>query len=166
MQEPQNERSNRIDQSDVVRWMASDDIEALGALFNLLTNAGQSRRIHPPLSFGDYQAFVMRYLDRCFRENPDGEWSDSRYTAGWSLANWFRMLWSDSSVPRSALFELKSWLASLYREADEDLRTCLVNATLEHVFGSKEIARFFADWQEDDVLGKAYADAIEWSVKR
>jgi hypothetical protein len=151
-----------IQREDVRRWMDAPDIEAQGALLDLLMNRSHYLRIDPPLSFEDYHIFVMRYYERCFREDPDGEWSDTRYTAGWGLVNWFKGLWFDSNVPRSALGELKDWLARLYREGDEDVRTCLVTATLEHLFEERDIARFFADWKDDDVLRTAFEEAMDW----
>lgn len=137
-------------------------MEAQGALFNLLMNQSHYVRIDPPLTFDDYHPFVMKYYERCLRENPDGDWADTRYTAGWSMVNWFKGLWFDPNVPRSALVELKNWMARLYREGDHDLRTCLVTATFEHLFEDRDIARYFADWMNDDELKIALDEAMEW----
>jgi len=35
------------------------------------------------------------------------------------------------------------WLGRLYTEGDEKLRTCIVAATLEHLFEQKDIREFF-----------------------
>ena len=158
----QDPSSSLIRQSDVRRWMESRDVEALGALFTLLMNRSHYMRIDPPLSFDEYQSFVMNYYKRCIRENPDGEWADTRYSAGWSLVNWFKGLWYDSEVPRSALEQLKVWMAEMYLDGDEDVRTCLVTATLEHLFEERDIARYFADWRNDEELKKALDEALEW----
>lgn len=154
-----------IRREDVRRWMLTEDAEAQGALFSLLMDPSHFSRITPSLELADYHSFVMRYLERCLKENPDGEWSDSRYSAGWSLVNWFRGLWTDSTVPRHVTAELKDWIASMYRDGNEVVRTCLVNATLEHLFEEADIARYFSDWQRDPTLQEAYAHAMEWRSK-
>ena len=155
-----------ISHEDVMRWMQTDDVEALGALYELLTESRYYSRVKPQLDFNEYFTFMKEYYERCFLENPDGDWSDSRYSAGWSLAAWFKGLWNDPKVPRSALAELKSWLAGLYKAGDQDLRTCLITATLEHLFENREIARYFSDWKKDDVLNAAYNNAMEWNAKQ
>jgi hypothetical protein len=163
---PEAPKSDRISAARVKEWMKADDIEALGALYTYILDPQYSRRIEPPLSLEDYHLFVLQYYTRCFRENPDGEWSDSRYSAGWSLVNWFKGLWKDNSVPRSALADIKDRLSLLYKEGDEELRTCIINATLEHLFENAEIARYFADWRLDPLLSKAYGEASEWVEKK
>lgn len=146
----------------VMRWMADPDIEALGATYSLITEKRHARRIEPALTFEECQAFVVRSYERCFLESPDGEWSDSRYSAGWDLVNWFARLWRDPDVPRDALVDLKAWLARLYREADQELRTCIETATLEHLFETPEFRSFFADWASDPVLAAAHEAAMKW----
>jgi hypothetical protein len=151
-----------IRREDVSRWMSAADLEAQGALFTLLMTGSHHTRIEPPLQFGDCHSFVMQYFERCLREDPDGDWSDTRYTAGWSLVTWFKGLWFDSAIPRSALADLKAWIGGLYREGDEDIRTCLVTATLEHLFEEPAIVKYFADWRNDDELKRAFDEAMEW----
>jgi hypothetical protein len=153
-----------IPRRDIERWMGSEDLEALGALMVILTKKKHYLRITPPLGLDDYFPFLLHYFERCLRENVDGEWMDSSYTAAWSLVNWFRGFWDDPEVPRKRLREMKDWLARLYREGDERLRNCLVTGTLEHLFEDKAIARFFDDWRKDPVLTVAYREAMEWGV--
>jgi hypothetical protein len=145
---------------EIQRWMASEDIEILGFTQSLI----HKRRFHiePPISLPDYIAFTKRYFERCLKEDPDGEWSDSRYSAGTDLVNIFAGLWRDSSVPRTVLADLKNWLGQLYKEADSEIRICIVNATLEHLFEQKDIRKFFSDWQGDDLLAVAHREASEW----
>lgn len=49
--------------------------------------------------------------------------------------------------------------------SDPDLRTCLVNATLEHLFEDRDIAKYFKDWKNDPILAQAYADGMLWVEK-
>ena len=146
--------------SDVQRWMASSDIEILGFTHALLSD--HRFRIEPPISLSEYVEFSKRYYERCLKENPDGDWSDSRYSAGADVVNIFASMWRDSSVPRPILEDLKMWLARLYRAGDSEIRTCVVQATLEHLFEQKQIREFFADWLNDAVLAVAHAEASEW----
>jgi hypothetical protein len=70
--------------------------------------------------------------------------------------------WRDSSVPRSILTDLKFWLGGLYKTGSPQIRTCVVQATLEHLFEQKDIRKFFSDWQNDAALEVAYDEASEW----
>lgn len=106
-------KTDMVALSDVQRWMVSSDIEILGFTHHLISD----RRflIEPPISLPEYIEFTKRYCERCLRENPDGEWSDSRHSEGGDLVNIFASLWRDSSVPRTILDDLKVWLGRLQR---------------------------------------------------
>jgi hypothetical protein len=145
---------------DVQRWMASGDIEILGFTHALLGNG--RFRIEPPLSLDEYIKFTKHYFERCFRENPDGGWSDSRHSAATDLVNIFAGLWRDPSVPRPILDDLKMWIEKLYKEGDADFRVCIIQVTLDHLFEQEPIRAFFSDWQKDAVLATAYEEACEW----
>lgn len=151
-----------VSKKTVLRWMESRDMEALGATYTFIFEPKYYQRIRPPLTFSQGYRFTKKYYERCFLENPEGEWTNNRYEAGWDLVNWFAFLWRDATAPRSALGELKKWMAKLYKEGDQDLRRCLVNATLEHLFEQPKIRRLFDDWKADPVLSVAHAEALEW----
>lgn len=146
--------------SDVQAWMSSSDIEVLGFTHALMSD--RRFRIEPPIPLEDYVRFTKHYFGRCLKENPDGEWSDSRHSAGTDLVNIFAGLWRDASVPRSVLKDLKAWLENIYREGDGDLRQCLIQALLEHLFEQEGIREFFSDWRQDALLADAYENACEW----
>ncbi|MDQ2936466.1 MAG: hypothetical protein M3R67_03060, partial [Acidobacteriota bacterium] len=74
------DNSTAISHETVKRWMDAQDIEAMGALMSLLADQKHSQRIDPPIMFQEYFPFAARYYERSIRENPDGEWSDSRTT--------------------------------------------------------------------------------------
>jgi hypothetical protein len=153
-------KTDTVPLSDVRQWFKSEDIEVLGFASGLVHDA--RFRIEPPLTPHEYKTFVMHYYGRCLKEDPKGEWADSRYSAGSTLVNIFASFWRDSSVPREILKELKTWLGRLYAEGDESIRTCIVNATLEHLFEQKDIREFFSDWKKDPVLTIAHKEACEW----
>jgi hypothetical protein len=153
-------RTDTVQLVDIRRWSKSEDIEILGFTSAMIHDA--RFRINPSLMPDEYRAFVMRYYERCLKEDPKGKWADSRYSAGAALVNIFASLWRDSSVPREVVKQLKHWLGRLYVNGDEVLRTCLVTATLEHLFEQKDIREFFADWKTHPVLARAHKEASEW----
>lgn len=153
-------KTNVIGLDELRKWMASPNIEIVG--FAKSSIHDKRFRIEPPLPPDEYVAFEKAYYERCLRDNPDGEWSDSRYSAGMDLVNVFAGLWRDQSVPRAMMDDLKVWLGRLYREGDEGIRTCIVQATLEHLFEQKPIREFFLDWRNDPILRTGYDEACLW----
>jgi hypothetical protein len=143
--------------------MKCEDIEVLGFLDGLLHDG--RFRVEPALSSAQYVDWIKHYYERCFRENPDGEWSESSYSAGWALVRVFIHLWDDETVPRELLNDLKAWLADTYKQGDSCLRTCIVNASLEHMFERKLIRKYFSDWQKDPILAVAFSEACLWDRK-
>ena len=155
--------NNPISLGKVKGWMANSDMEVLGALYTFLLDEKYSTRIQPPLPFEDCHAFVMNYYERCLKEDSDGEWADSRYGAGADLVNWFIKLWNDATIHRKVLADIKEWLARNYKEGNVEIRTCIINATLEHLFEKKQVAKYFSDWKKDPILEEAYEAALDWS---
>jgi hypothetical protein len=153
-------KTDTVSLSDICQWFKSDDIEVLGFTSALIDDA--RFRIEPPLTPTEYEAFATHYYERCLKEDPKSDWADSRYSAGSTLVNVFANLWRDSLVPREVLEDLKGWLGRLYAEGDESLRTCIVTATLEHLFEQKDMREFFSDWKKDPVLAIAHKEACLW----
>jgi len=60
------------------------------------------------------------------------------------------------------LEDLKNWLGELYKNGDETIRKCIVQASLEHLFEQKPIRKFFSAWRNDAVLRVAYEEACLW----
>ena len=149
-----------IPRQRVLDWMGTDDIECMGAIFCLIT--GHFDRIQPPLQFDEYHPFAMAYFQRCLLEDPQGEWADTRYGVGPNIIRWFAWLWRTPNRRTTTVAELKEWLGVRYVAGDSALRTCIVQATLEHLFENREVAEYFADWKEHPVLSTAYTEAMEW----
>jgi hypothetical protein len=101
-------RADTVSLRDVREWFKSDDIEVQGFTSALVHDA--RFRIEPPLTPTEYGTLAMHYYERCLKEDPKGQWADSRYSAGSTLVNVFAALWRDSSVPRDVPKELKTWL--------------------------------------------------------
>jgi hypothetical protein len=144
----------------VLEWMRTDDIECMGAIYSLITD--HFDRIQPSLQFDEYRPFVSTYFQRCLLEDPQGEWAETRYRAGHNIIVWFVWAWRDPSQRTSTVAEFKEWLAALYVAGDSEVRTCLVQATLEHLFENTEVAEYFSDWKVHPVLSTAYSEAMEW----
>lgn len=142
-------------------WMKCDDLELMGFLSTILMDG--RFRLEPAIALEEHNRFLIRYYDRCIRENPEGEWSDGRYSAGWDAVSWFIRLWDDPRVPRSLLQEIKEWLAALLKSSDQVVREAVVNAILEHLFERKQIARFFEDWKQDPDLRSEYESGLLWA---
>jgi len=108
-------KSTPIAHEAVKRWMAAQDIEAMGALMGLFADKKHFQRIDPPLMFDEYFPFAARYYERTIRENPDGEWSDSRTRAGWDFAKWFIQLWKNQPSYETEIKQLKTLLKDFTR---------------------------------------------------
>ena len=157
---------NSIPAARLDEWLASDDLEVLGACHEILTERFDRLDAKAKTRFAVPSEHVcsrmLHFLRRCFVENRPGEFALNRYQAGRSLYNWFLVLSNLEPVPREALDEIKSMLGELYRSGDAELRHCIVTSCLEHLFESRRIAKYFADWQNDPGLATAYAEALEW----
>lgn len=159
-------KAREISKEEVFNWMRSRDIEVQGCIFTEISDWERAKHIRPPLDFEDYYGFVVPHLERCIEENPDGEWSNSRYLAGYGLVNWIVTFWNDAAVPRTKLVEIKHRLAELYKRGDAGVRDAVLNAVLEHLFENSQLADFFKDWLADPILAPVYRDALLWTTEK
>lgn len=85
------------------------------------------------------------------------------------MANWILSLQADKRINKKELdgtmTEIRNMLETLYVKGDEELRDCLVTATLEHIFTHKKIMHHFKSWKSDAVLGEAYRLSCMYSEK-
>ncbi|MDB0568782.1 hypothetical protein AB6Q13_21270 [Ralstonia solanacearum] len=162
---PEKPQQLDIPKASLLDWMRTDDVEVLGAIYAFISKPEYAKRVQPALTLQEYGDFILRYFDCCIRLNPSGEWAHTRYEAGWDLAAWFARLWREGDASRKTLEKIKAWLANLYKEADEEIRRCIVDATLEHLLENREITQFFSDWKGDVDLSIAYAEAAAWAKK-
>ena len=159
---PERPKTSVIPKQKVLDWMDSDDVEALGALYSFATDPNYSGRIQPGMTFWEYWKLISRYFERCFHENPSGEWAHGRYDAGWDLAGWFVKIWQDQTISEDAKTEIKQWLGKQYVMGNAEVRRCLVDSVFEHIFEKPDIARYFSDWKTEPDLSMAYGEAAEW----
>jgi hypothetical protein len=150
-----------ISQEKVRAWMASTDLETMGALYALLSEAGQCARITPALDSFEVAAFLRNYFERCITEDPESEWSDSRYSAGWDLARWLKHWAESTDSDIQDLTEWTRWLGDLYKRGDAAVRLAIETAVLEHVLDDQAVANFFSEWTADAILAEAYRRAVD-----
>lgn len=146
---------------EVRRWMSSEDVEVLGATYELLTNTRHAPRISPALAFDDVFAFLLRYYEICLTRDAEGEWADGRYSAGGELVRIFVSFW-DNGKDKHYFQTIKSLLKRLYLAGDAELKKCIEHAIIEHLFEREAIREFFSDWRDNPQLRPAYEEAMLW----
>ena len=153
----------KVPASEVKNWLRHPSLDVLSVATDLIME--HSRKIEPPLTMQEICDAVRDYYRRCLQEDRESEFVPSLHLAGYELVRWFRNLWGDPNVPREYLGDLKTMLAELYKASDEKKADRLVNAVIEHLFETPEIAEFFADWKSDAALSRGFARAMEWVEK-
>lgn len=99
----------RVPKGEVLSWMTSVDVEVLGAICHLVVDAPtNAAKVDPPLERSEYDRFIRSYVAQCIRENPQGEWADSRHFAGYFLVGWLLGLWRREELSPQQLGEWKS----------------------------------------------------------
>jgi len=133
----------------LAEWLASDDLEILGACHEILTERFDRLDAKGKTRFSEPSELVLHrllhFFRRCLVENRPGEYALNRFQAGRGVYNWFLALSANDAVPLQALDDIKRMLADLYRSGDAALRNCIVTSCLEHLFESRRLAEYFAD---------------------
>jgi len=145
--------------SQVQEWMKSDDIEVLGAVFELMNGPDHHRRITPHPVLDDYLDFNLKYYARCIQDDPEGEWCDSRYLACHSFTNWLKHLWRDEGVERQVIWRMKEFVEGIYLAGGSEIKEAVILGMLEHLLGEKEYRDLFADWETREEFSSAFRDA-------
>lgn len=154
------EATGSIPKDQVLAWMADADLETRGALY-VLTDKAWSR-IQPPLTMGEQCSFMAAYLLDCLETNPQsGNWTHSGFEAAWELASWLKHL-DDTSGTVHVLQNVAQEIERIYRRADRETKDRIMAGLLDHAFEQKTVRRFFAHWQRDPVLRRAYELCAEW----
>jgi hypothetical protein len=154
--------SSAIPRSEVMRWIASDDPEVIGAAYTLLVDAAFADRIVPAPSFDEIFEFFLRYYEFCLTTDPQGEWVDDRFNAGCEFVRIFVGYWEEG-LDQRYFVTMKSLLRRLYLEGSPDLQQTIVQAIVEHLFEKEPIRIFFGDWRDDPQLRQAYSEGSEWA---
>ncbi|MDH3976769.1 MAG: hypothetical protein OEV42_21105 [Deltaproteobacteria bacterium] len=154
------ELKKSIPKDKLLQWMVSSDIEVLGLTSIIFDQFKDLIKSFPPIKIT--LEFYQNYFCRCIRENPHGEYSESRYIAANSFSRFYKALRHDKKIEKELLKEFRDILKKLYLEGDDDIRECIINGALEHLFEDDEIVNEFETWKNDNTLKKAYKLALEW----
>lgn len=151
----------RISRRDLRRWMGASDLETQGAVVALL-DQHQHLLTEPP-TLDETVELYLGYFRRCIEENPTGDYAASRYMAAHSFVGWYRALRNDPKVPRAVLARARQMLQEVYERGGPEVRECVVNGALEHLFEDVAVREEFADWKQHPHLREPYERALEWS---
>lgn len=152
---------NKIPLNKIEKWMASEDIEVQGAAYRIFDQLQHLIETMPEMK--DIIHFYISFFRRCIIENPEGEYSENRWTATYSLVRFYKALKKDVAVPKNFLAEIRLMLSEVYKGGDEAVRQAIVDGSLEHLFEDSEILNDFKDWKNDNILKLAFEKALKFS---
>lgn len=153
------ETSDPIPEENILKWMQSDDLKILGALYEL-TNQAWSR-IQPKLPTSTTCRFILHYYRRCLLENPTSrDFLLNRHEAALEMANWMKYLATNSGTGE-ILTETENTLKELYMQGDKDLKDCILKEILEPIFEEKGLVDLFQEWRRNPQLKIAFDSASE-----
>jgi hypothetical protein len=137
------------DQRFIIACIEDDRLAIQGAAYEYL-DLGR-RPVEPPLSHEFFRDAYLKYLERCFRENPQDGWALERYEAAMEFRRWFGKRWIAGDEEDASI--LKTWLSRLFRTSDGEIR----EAIRFHVFhrllkNDMPLRKFFAEWESDPEL--------------
>jgi len=154
-----------ISSSQVVEWMKSDDLKALGALYKLTVIA--YNRIKPELGMETTCDFMLDYFTRCIVENPHtGDYLYGRFEACLIMSAWIKHLWNKRPQTEKVLEKVRDTLAEVYLFGDKEVQGSIIYAVLENVFVDKGMIILFKGWKKQPQLREAYDTALECAKKR
>lgn len=157
-----NEKISPIDKSQVLAWMQDSDLEVMAAVSCHISKIDIADRIQPKLKFNETFSFLLHLYARLLKEDNPGEWAESRYGAGREVVGLIKSLWKKNEINTEQFAIFKKWLADLFLSGDADLKECMVNAILEHLFEDSTLLAQFEDWKNDRELAIAYNDSLLW----
>ncbi len=149
-----NNTKETIPQSMIMSAFNSSDHELKGIAYTIISTSTLSKNIKPCLSFNDYFHYVNDYIQYCIIENPDGDWSDSRYSACWDYANWFNCWFNSKGIDVKYLEIIKENIEKLYKNSDSEIQLAIETGFLEHILRNKKTIDFFSNWSQDEILSE------------
>lgn len=150
-----------VPQSQVRRWMDSEETDVLGATYKFLMASEQTQRVKPPLDFDPVFDFILRYYAHCLKANPQSRWADDASSAAMDFVRWFVWMW-DQERDRRYFETIKARLAELYISGTSDVKDRIEHGVIEHLFERAAIREFFSDWRDNPQLRRAYDEGVLW----
>jgi hypothetical protein len=151
-----NDPNKKISLELILNGMTSEDFEVMGAIYCIISSNKLYKNIHPPMSWEQCIGFLMNYFKCCIIDSPDGDWSDSRYTAAWDYANWIRFLFYESWANKYIQLICKD-LEHLYMHSSEKIKNCIEVALYEHIFNDPKIKLKFIEYTASKEMSAVYA---------
>ena len=119
-----------LDRAEVDACIASEDIVLWSAVYIALKQ--KHWRIHPEIRSTEGYSFILRYLVRCIRDDPQGENVLGGYEAAYCRAGWLKV-WAESLPQAEVTMKLaEKQIATAYLAGDAAVRDRFVCGTLEH----------------------------------
>lgn len=144
-----------------LEWMASSCLNIQGAIFYMLyERPNLVSDLNGEITPQARRLFYLKFLERCLRENKQGEYIAGRYVTGHTLQAWFRQLWKEKQENEATLEKIRDMLANLGREGDYGLNDAIVTSILEHLFVDRGIREFFRIWDNDPALSMIYQQSL------
>lgn len=141
---------------------APDDLDLWAAVYTALGEGYY--RIEPEPGMELTCSFILSYLLRCVREDPNSDEIHSAFDAASDLATALK-LWATRLPAAEPMLRLASeQVAETFLAGNEAVRARLRDAMLEHALERSAVRPFFAAWEGHPVLGDAWRDAMEWAV--
>jgi hypothetical protein len=160
-----SDKNSPIDKSLVLAWMQDSELEVIAAVSCYISKKDITDRITPQLKFNETFSFLLHLYARSLKENNPGEWAETQYGAAREVVGLIKSLWSNNQINAEQFGNFKKWLADLFITGDSDLKECIVNAILEHLFEDSTLLAQFEDWKSDRTLAVAYNDSLLWVNK-
>lgn len=151
----------KIPAEQVRKWMKDRDIEAQGAVAQLIIYPPHCDRIQPPLDEDDYEGFLPSYYDVCLRLDPEGKSAHGRYEVAWQIVDWFQAVPPDDDVnDHTFVVFLRDWLAERYKMGNEAVQEAITRGILQIILEEARWRTFFESWKSDDELKPAWDAAM------
>ncbi len=109
-----------LDKKEVEILWGTDDIDVLGGVYVLLTEEKFFSKLKDEYFFDEVFNFSNRYYKVCLIEDPDSDWSDSRFTVCHEILRCCESWQSDPNIENKYLTMMLEWLKEL---ADEESDT-------------------------------------------
>ena len=160
-------RGERFTVDEVAAWMRSEDMDLMGAAYQVLTSA--TSLVGGYLEPSDVDEFLLRYLimgmEGAGQVDTGMVFEMVPYLAANTLAEWYVRLRSEGRPKdNETLRRVRDELARVCTEGSQDQCQRVINGALEHILETPLCRADFNDWLEDGRLAHALRAASEWSA--
>jgi hypothetical protein len=162
----------KIPEHQLLNAIDSENLLAHYVAYNIVTEA--YRRIHPEPELLRIGEFLLDYYLGCIEREPLPEPKTTeeliadrphtRYEAAWELPSWLDNAWRHRPETDSLIADFVERITDLFLKSDEETRTCIETAFLEHALERPALRPLFAHWEQHPQLSDAHRQAMLWAV--